>query len=81
MTKKSRTHYDVTLTLSIEKASRYADRSTLNSEIRSWLEGLGLIVEGITIRASKPEPRYPLGAEDVPGNYVLKGDGYWYPHP
>ena len=46
-----------------------------------WLEGLGLIIEGGTIRASKPLPRYPLGAEDVPGNYVLKGDAYWYPHP
>ena len=54
MTKKSRKIYDVTLTLSIDKASRYADRSTLNFEIRSWLEGLGLIVEDITLEAQKP---------------------------
>ena len=53
MTKESRTRYDVTLTLSIDKASGLADRSTLEDEIRSWLEGVGLIVKGIKIKAQR----------------------------
>ena len=81
MTKKSRKIYDVTLTLSIDKASRYAGRQTLENEIRSWLEGLGMIVEDATIVAQKLGPRLPRGAKDVPPNYVLHGDGWWYPHP
>ena len=80
MTKKSRVRYDVTLTLSIDKASRHADCSTLEDEIRSWLEGLGMIVEDITIGAHKLGPRLPRDAKDVPPNYVLHGDGWLYPH-
>ena len=81
MIKTKRTSCDVTLTLSIDKASRYDDRSTLEDEIRSWLEGLGLIVEEITVKAKKTGPRFPLYAKDVPPNYVLHGDGWWYPNP
>ena len=29
----------------------------------------------------KPLPSFPSDAKDVPGNYVQKGDGRWYPHP
>ena len=81
MTQKTRTRYDVKLTLSIDKASSYADRSTLDDEIRSWLEGLGVRVLNTWIEAQKTGPRYPHDAKDVPANYVLAGDGYWYPHP
>ena len=33
--------------------------------------------------SDRPErlPSYPIEAKDVPGNYALKGDGRWYPHP
>ena len=26
-------------------------------------------------------PRYPFDSKDVPGDYVLCGDGWWYPNP
>ena len=26
-------------------------------------------------------PCYPLDAENIPGDYVLRGDGWWCPHP
>ena len=26
-------------------------------------------------------PIYPFDAKDVPGDYVLRGDGWWVPHP
>ena len=33
------------------------------------------------IENPKRLPRYPLSAKDVPGDYVLRGDGWWVPHP
>ena len=26
-------------------------------------------------------PHYPFDAPNVPGDYVLRGDGWWVPHP
>ena len=33
------------------------------------------------VDADERRPSYPLDAKDVPGDYVLCGDGRWYPHP
>ena len=30
---------------------------------------------------SKRLPSYPFDAKDVPGDYVLRGDSLWVPHP
>ena len=35
--------------------------------------------EGVDVDERRPS--YPADAKDVPGDYVLKGDGRWYPHP
>ena len=33
------------------------------------------------IENPKRLPKYPFDAKDVPGDYVLRGDGWWVPHP
>ena len=45
----------------------------------------GLIAIGCLIvigcLRSRQRPSYPFDATDVPGDYVLNGDGWWDPHP
>ena len=40
-------------------------------KVKAWLEK----------QTGEQRLRYPHDAKDVPGDYVLRGDGWWYPPP
>ena len=51
--------------------------------IKAAIVVAAVLSSAVVIVAYRPEPRecYPFDSKNVPGDYVLRGDGWWCPHP